>query len=144
MKWQCLKTGTLLEPKWNSPDWAFLEGNGEFSIDFASTKGFSFFYGLIDTIIEARFFHGSVDVTDDVMATPGIVITWARDTGIVVEDNSWYPTYVDGQKNKIRLIQPDMGSQWLNSRSVTFKIEVIIPIGEDNYITQSQELSFNI
>ena len=143
-KWQCLKTGTLLEPKWNSTDWAFLEGNGEFSIDFESSKGFSFFYGLIDTVIEAKFYHGTVDVTEDVMNTPGTLITWSRDTGIPAEDNSWSPVFVDGQKNKIHLISSDMGSEWLNARSVTFRVEAIIPLGEENYLRESEKLQFNL
>lgn len=143
-KWQCLKTGTLLEPKWNSTGWAFLEGNGEFSIDFESSKGFSFFYGLIDTVIEAKFYHGYVDDTEDIMSTPGTVITWSRDTGTPAEDKSWYPSFVDGKKNKIHLISTDMGSQWLNARSVTFKISAVIPLGEENYLRESEELQFNL
>lgn len=144
VKWQCLKSRTLLEPKWNSTDWAFLEGNGEFSIDFQSSKGFSFFYGLIDTVIEARFYHGTTDITEDVMSTSGTVITWNRDTGIAAEDNAWSPTFVDGKKNKIHLISSDMGSQWLNARSVTFKITAVIPLGEENYLRESEELQFNL
>lgn len=143
-KWQCLKSGTLLEPKWNSTDWAFLEGNGEFSIDFQSSKGFSFFYGLIDTEIEAKFYHGTTDITEDVMNTPGTVITWSRDTGIESEDKAWSPSFVDNRKNKIHLISPDMGSQWLNARSVTFKITAVIPLGEENYLRESEELQFNL
>lgn len=143
-KWQCLKTGTLLEPKWNSTDWAFLEGNGEFSIDFESSNGFSFFYGLIDTVIEAKFYHGTVDITEDVMNTAGTQITWSRDSGIPAEDNSWSPVFVDGQKNKVHLISSDMGSEWLNTRSVTFRVEAIIPLGEENYLRESEELSFNL
>ena len=142
-KWQCLKSGTFLEPKWNSTDWAFLEGNGEFSIDFESSKGFSFFYGLIDTIIVARFFHGTTDITEDVMSTPGTVITWNRITGIEAEDNAWSPTFVD-KKNKIHLVTPDMGSQWLNARSVTFKVTAVVPLGEENYLRESEELQFNL
>lgn len=143
-KWQCLKTATLLEPKWNSTDWAFLEGNGEFSIDFESSNGFSFFYGLIDTVIEAKFYHGTVDITEDVMSTAGTQITWSRDSGIPAEDNSWSPVFVDGQKNKVHLISSDMGSEWLNARSVTFRVEAIIPLGEENYLRESEELSFNL
>ena len=143
-KWQCLKTGTLLEPKWNSTDWAFLEGNGEFSIDLESSNGFSFFYGLIDTVIEAKFYHGTVDITEDVMNTAGTQIAWSRDSGIPAEDNSWSPVFVDGQKNKVHLISSDMGSEWLNARSVTFRVEAIIPLGEENYLRESEELSFNL
>lgn len=142
-KWQCLKSHTLLEPKWNSTDWAFLEGNGEFSIDFESSKGFSFFYGLIDTVIEAKFFHGTADITEDVMNVPGTLITWSRDTGIESEDNAWSPNFID-RKNRIHLITPDMGSQWLDARSVTFKVTAVIPLGEENYLRESEELQFNL
>lgn len=143
-KWQCLKTGTLLEPKWNSTDWAFLEGNGEYSIDFESSKGFSFFYGLIDTVIEAKFYHGTTDITEDVMSIPGTVITWSRDTGIESEDNAWSPNFSDNRKNRIHLITPDMGSQWLDARSVTFKITAVIPLGEEHYLREFEELQFNL
>lgn len=144
VKWQCLKTGTTLEPKWNSTDWAFLEGNGEFSIDFESSKGFSFFYGRIDTVIEAKFYHGTTDITDDVMSVPGTVITWSRDTGKEAEDRFWSPTFVDERKNRIHLIESDMGSGWPNVQTGTFKISVIIPLGEENYVRESEELSFNL
>lgn len=143
-KWQCLKSRTLLEPKWNSTDWAFLEGNGEFSIDFESSKGFSFFYGLIDTVVEAKFFHGTTDITEDVMSIPGTMITWSRDTGLESEDNAWSPSFVDSRKNRIHLITPDMGSQWLDARSVTFKVIAVIPLGEENYLRESEELQFNL
>lgn len=144
VKWQCLKTGTTLEPKWNSTGWAFLEGNGEFSIDFDSSKGFSFFYGRIDTVIEAKFYHGTTDITEDVMSVPGTVITWSRDTGKEAEDRFWSPTFVDDRKNKIHLIESDMGSGWPNVQTGTFKINVIIPLGEENYLRESEELSFNL
>lgn len=144
VKWQCLKTGTTLEPKWNSTGWAFLEGNGEFSIDFESSKGFSFFYGRIDTVIEAKFYHGTTDITEDVMSVPGTVITWSRDTGKEAEDRFWSPTFVDDRKNKIHLIESDMGSGWPNTQTGTFKISVIIPLGEENYLRESEELLFNL
>lgn len=143
-KWQCLKTATHLEPKWNSTDWAFLEGNGEFSIDFESSKGNAFFYGRIDTVVEAKFYHGTTDITEDVMSTPGTLITWSRNTGKESEDRSWSPTFVDNQKNKIHLIESDMGSEWLKSQSVIFKLDAVIPLGEENYLRESEELQFNL
>jgi hypothetical protein len=33
-KWRCQKTGTKEKPAWNSTDWAMVEGNPDFTIDF--------------------------------------------------------------------------------------------------------------
>jgi hypothetical protein len=33
-KWRCQKTGTTVAPAWNSTDWAMIEGNPDFTIDF--------------------------------------------------------------------------------------------------------------
>lgn len=33
--WQCMKSGTRQEPSWNSTDWGFVEGNSQFTVDFA-------------------------------------------------------------------------------------------------------------
>lgn len=36
-KWRCAKTGTTTAPAWNNTDWAMVEGNPEFSVDFEDT-----------------------------------------------------------------------------------------------------------
>ncbi|WP_155923383.1 hypothetical protein [Bacteroides sp. 14(A)] len=39
VKWMCLSTGTLQEPKWNATDWAQIEGNSELTLEFSSSNG---------------------------------------------------------------------------------------------------------
>lgn len=141
VKWQCLRSGTVLEPKWNSTDWAFLEGNGEFSILFDSSRGMSFFYGIVDTVVTARFFYGEIDITDDVMSVPGTTITWSRDTGTPEEDAAWMPFFAEGMKNKLHLVDKDMGSSWPAVPMVTFQINAIIPQGDNNYLRESASFS---
>lgn len=36
-KYRCAKTGTTTAPAWNNTDWAMVEGNPEFTVDFADT-----------------------------------------------------------------------------------------------------------
>jgi hypothetical protein len=36
-KWRCMVTGTTDTPAWNSVDWAMVEGNPEFTVEFADT-----------------------------------------------------------------------------------------------------------
>lgn len=142
-KWQCLRTGTLLEPAYGSPDWAFLEGNGEFTIGFDSSRGFSFFYGRVDTVLEARFYRGYTDVTDTVMSTAGTVIKWSRHSGLNSEDKSWTPTFA-GLKNQVRLTDKDMPSNWLQTRVAVFKIEIEVPQGRGNYQNATKEIGIKI
>lgn len=37
-RWRCAKTGTKTAPAWNVTDWAMVEGNPAFSVDFAETE----------------------------------------------------------------------------------------------------------
>jgi hypothetical protein len=141
-KWQCLHTNTQLEPKWNSPDWAFLEGNGEFSIDFSSTNGFSFFYGRVNTDVQVEIFHGSVNITEDIKALAGVVVEWKRNSGNEAEDNSWMPTYLDSSKLLLHFTEADMGSSWLQNQSVTFTVTVYIPLGDGKYLPKTESFNF--
>ena len=36
-KWRCAKTGTKTAPAWNNTDWAMVEGNPQFTVEFADT-----------------------------------------------------------------------------------------------------------
>lgn len=66
----------------------------------------------MNTDIAAVVSYGNRDITNVLMATTGVEVEWLRDTGNVPADNSWSPTYVDGQKHVIRLTSADMGSEW--------------------------------
>lgn len=142
-KWQCLRTGTLLEPAYGSSDWEFLEGNGEFSVTIESSAGHYFDYGRVNTILEARFYKGYVDVTDTVMSTPGLIITWYKDNGLP-EDSSWSPVYMD-TKNRVHIVDSDMPSSWpMTSGVATFKMQAIIPQGRGKYLNETGEFGFKI
>ena len=131
-KWGCIVDKTTEEPQWNSAGWTLLEGDKNYHLDFTSTTGWQFFKNNVNTDIAVVVSYGNRDITNVLMATTGVEVEWLRDTGNVPADNSWSPTYVDGQKHVIRLTSADMGSEWgFSVRTVKFICRVFIPVGED-------------
>lgn len=131
-KWGCIVDKTTEEPQWNSAGWVLLEGDKNYHLDFTSTAGWQFFKNGVNTDIAAVVSYGNRDITSILVATTGVEVEWLRDTGNIPADNSWSPTYVDGQKHVIRLTSADMGSEWgLSVRTVKFICRVFIPVGED-------------
>ena len=131
-KWGCIVDKTQDEPIWNSPSWVLLEGNKEYKISFKSTNGDKFFLSQVNTDLSIIVSYGNRDITEILMATEGVEVEWLRDTGNVPSDNTWKPTYVDGQKHVIRLTRDDMGGGWgYEYRKISFICRVFIPVGED-------------
>lgn len=131
-KWGCIVDKTQDEPIWNSPSWVLLEGNKEYKISFKSTNGDKFFLSQVNTDLSIIVSYGNRDITEILMATEGVEVEWLRDTGNVPSDNTWKPTYVDGQKHVIRLTRDDMGSGWgYEYRKISFICRVFISVGED-------------
>ena len=90
-KWRCMKTGTTTAPAWNNTDWAMVEGNPEFTVDFADTD-YIFDpdrFDLTLTIVAKLY---NQDVTADVLDED---VIWGRysedDKGVerVASDQAW-------------------------------------------------------
>lgn len=130
-KWGCLADKTKEEPKWNAQTWALLEGNGSYVLDFDSSEGWQFFRGRVDTTVSITVTFGTEDITDRVLKRSGTEIEWRRDSGNVPSDNTWKPTYVEGDTGKLRLTNKDMPTGWgYEIRKVKFICNIYIPDGE--------------
>lgn len=90
-KWRCAKTGTKTAPVWNNTDWAMVEGNPQFTVEFADTD-YIFDpdrFALTLTII-ARLYN--MDITDDILPAD---VQWtrysedAKGNERVASDNAW-------------------------------------------------------
>lgn len=90
-KYRCAKTGTTTAPAWNNTDWAMIEGNPEFTVDFADTD-YIFdpdSFALTLTIIAKLY---NMDITDDILDAD---VQWTRYSedanGVerVASDNAW-------------------------------------------------------
>ena len=90
-KWRCAKTGTKTAPAWNNTDWAMVEGNPQFTVEFTDTD-YIFDpdrFALTLTII-ARLYN--MDITDDILPAD---VQWtrysedAKGNERVASDNAW-------------------------------------------------------
>lgn len=90
-KYRCAKTGTTTAPAWNNTDWAMVEGNPEFTVEFADTD-YIFDpdrFNLTLSIIAKLY---NMDVTADILDAD---VQWARYSedadGVerVISDQAW-------------------------------------------------------
>ncbi len=90
-KYRCAKTGTTTAPAWNNTDWAMVEGNPEFTVEFADTD-YIFDpdrFALTLTIIAKLH---NMDVTADILDAD---VQWTRYSedadGVerVISDQAW-------------------------------------------------------
>ena len=90
-KWRCAKTGTTTAPSWNNTDWAMVEGNPQFTVEFADTD-YIFDpdrFSLTLTII-ARLYN--MDITDDILPADVEWTRYSEDANGVprtASDNAW-------------------------------------------------------
>lgn len=90
-KWRCAKTGTTNAPAWNNTDWAMVEGNPQFTVEFADTD-YIFDpdrFSLTLTII-ARLYN--MDITDDILPADVEWTRYSEDANGVprtASDNAW-------------------------------------------------------
>ena len=90
-KWRCAKTGTTTAPAWNNTDWAMVEGNPQFTVEFADTDyifdpdRFSLTLPII-----ARLYN--MDITDDILPADVEWTRYSEDANGVprtASDNAW-------------------------------------------------------
>lgn len=90
-KWRCQKTGTHTEPRWNNTDWAMIEGNPAFMVDFQESEAVYDFDNFIAPLTIVATLYGQ-DITDDILDAD---VAWTRYTensqGVqrVASDNIW-------------------------------------------------------
>lgn len=107
--WACMKTGTTQEPAWNSTDWAFYQGNPDFTVDFAERELYWRGDSFNATLTLVARLHNR-DITADVQAGD---VEWTRESydasgaQRVVSDNSWTPT-TDSDNKRLLLTTADL------------------------------------
>ena len=149
-RWQCLQhqpvvsggVATYYEPKWNSPYWRLVDGNDNLTIEFVSSKGYSFRRGNVDTVITPHLFYGNVDITNDVAAE---YWNWTRESesGKAVADESWdaqHTGLVTGIKT-LHLTNNDMPQTWSSANKAIFTCTVSVNDGKTTRIVDNQIIS---
>ena len=90
-KYRCQKTGTATKPAWNNTDWAMVEGNPDFSVDFEESDNIFDPDNFNATLtIVARLYNA--DITSDILDAD---VQWTRysedasGTERTESDNAW-------------------------------------------------------
>ena len=145
-RWQCLQSqpvnGVYYEPKWNSPYWRLVDGNDNLTIEFVSTKGYSFRRGNVNTQIQPHLFYGNVDITDDVAAE---FWDWTRssESGKTAADITWdaqHTGLATGVKT-LDLTNNDMPATWSATDKAIFTCTVTLNDGKTTRIVDNQIIS---
>lgn len=149
-RWQCLQhqpvvsggVATYYEPKWNSPYWRLVDGNDNLTIEFVSSKGYSFRRGAVDTVITPHLFYGNVDITDEVAAE---YWTWERESesGKTEADRSWdaqHKGLATGVKT-LHLTNSDMPATWSSADKAIFTCTAVVNDGKTTRIVDNQIIS---
>ena len=145
-RWQCLQSQpvtiggveTYFEPKWNSPYWLLVDGNDNLTIEFVSSKGYSFRRGAVDTIITPHLFYGNVDITDDIAAE---YWSWERESesGKTEQDVGWDALHEE--QKTLHLTNLDMPSTWSSHDKAIFTCKVTVIDGKSTIIVENQIIS---
>ena len=90
-KWRCAKTGTTTAPAWNNTDWAMVEGNPEFTVDFEDTDYiFDPDRFALTLKIVAKLYN--MDVTADILDNDVVWTRYSEDADgneRVASDQAW-------------------------------------------------------
>lgn len=151
-RWQCLQhqpvvsggVATYYNPKWNSPYWRLVDGNDNLTIEFVSSKGYSFRRGAVDTIITPHVFYGNVDITDEMAAE---YFTWTRyeqrnedlPNPYTQADEAWNSSHE--QQKTLHLVNNDMPNTWSTQNKIIFTCTVVINDGKTTRIVDNQIVS---
>ena len=163
--WQCLQSQPVIEsgvahyypPKWNSAYWMLVDGNDNLTIEFVSSKGYSFRRGAVNTDITPHLFYGNVDISGDLEITEEVADeywNWTRheevnetfdpQTGerIIVytpQDETW-----NAQHQHMRLLHLsnlDMPQTWSTRNKAIFTCTVTLNDGKTTRIVDNQIIS---
>lgn len=90
-KWRCMANLTKSIPRWNNTDWAMIEGNPEFTVEFMETENIFDPDNFNATLTILAKLHNQ-DVTDDIRDTDIVWTRYSEDlNGVerVSSDNAW-------------------------------------------------------
>lgn len=144
-RWRCLKTGKGSEPRWNNTDWAMLEGNPAFVIDFEESDTVYDFDNFRAPLTIKATLYGQ-DVTADIQDNDVEWTRYTEDSGgnqRVASDNIWAQGHGNAGK-AIVLTQEDLSidSDGIPQR-IRFTATVTLRDGMGNKVdTQSVSMEY--
>jgi hypothetical protein len=134
-KWRCQKSRTTTAPAWNNTDWAMVEGNPEFTVQFAEAEQI---YDLdnFEMVLTAVAKLYNFDVTDDILTDD---IAWTRysedseGNPRVASDNLWALNHA-GVGKSVTLTYADLDADTSSGfpKKIRFTVTVTLRDGMGN------------
>jgi hypothetical protein len=134
-KWRCQKSRTTTAPAWNNTDWAMVEGNPEFTVQFAEAEQI---YDLdnFEMVLTAVAKLYNFDVTDDILTDD---IAWTRysedseGNPRVASDNLWALSHA-GVGKSVTLTYADLDADTSSGfpKKIRFTVTVTLRDGMGN------------
>lgn len=138
-KYRCMRTGTHNAPAWNSTDWAMIEGNPEFTVDFAEADNV-FDPDNFDTTLTIVAKLYNMDITADIHDTDIVWTRYSEDPSgnpRTASDNVWALTHAGAGKS-VHLTKADCDFDGYIPKVLRFTATVTLRDGEGEEVdTQS-------
>lgn len=132
-KWRCCKNLTKTAPAWNNTDWAMIEGNPAFTVEFNDTD-ILFDPDRFDLTLRIIAKIYNQDVTDDILPADVIWTRYSEDAnGVerVASDNAW-AIRRGGAGKSMHLTRDDIDFNGYVPKVVRFTATVTLRDGEGN------------
>lgn len=136
-KWRCCKNLTKTAPAWNNTDWAMLEGNPDFTVEFNDTDVL-FDPDRFDLTLQIIAKIYNQDVTADILAQDVVWTRYSEDAnGVerVASDNAWAIRRGNAGKS-IHLTAEDIDFNGYVPKVVRFTATVTLRDGMNNAAAQ--------
>lgn len=146
-------TGTHYnEPKWSSPYWTPIEGDGSLTMEFVSSNGYSFRRGYVDTHIYTHIFYGGIDITDESYGSSTKIefLGWTRcseanwnggSPNYTPDDIAWNTQHAHGYQGfdarDLHLTSQDLPSDWATNNKYIFRCSANVNDGKNYTIIEN-------
>lgn len=130
-KYRCCKNLTTTAPAWNNTDWAMIEGNPDFTVDFAEPESLIDPDNISITLTIVAKLH-NIDVTDDILDAD---VQWTRysedadGNERIASDNAWITKHANSGKS-VTLTKDDMDFNGYMPKTIRFTATVVLRDGE--------------
>lgn len=138
-KYRCMVTGTHTAPAWNNTAWAMIEGNPDFTVEFAETD-YLFNPDNFDvTLVIIAWLH-NIDITQDILDTDVVWTRYSEDAqGVprVASDNAWAIKRAGAGKS-LHLTGADIDFNGYIPKTIKFTATVTLRDGMGNTAAEQQ------
>lgn len=140
-KYRCMVTGTHTAPAWNNTAWAMIEGNPDFTVEFADTD-YLFDPDNFDVTLTIVAWLHNIDITQDILDAD---VIWERYTedpqGVprVASDTAWALKRAGAGKS-LHLTGEDIDFNGYIPRTIRFMATVTLRDGMGNAAAEEQAI----